>query len=93
LLRVVGAGPGGFAEVEILDSGRPRTGTSGTGLGLLGMRERVASLGGSLEIGPRATGGFRVRVRLPLARAMSPDERPADTVDEVRAPEPAEWAR
>jgi signal transduction histidine kinase len=93
VLRVVGAGPGGFAEVEILDSGRPRTGTSGTGLGLLGMRERVASLGGSLEIGPRATGGFRVRVRLPLARAMSPDERPADTVDPVRAPDPAEWAR
>ncbi len=56
----------GYAEVEILDSGRPRTGTSGTGLGLLGMRERVASLDGSLEIGPRATGGFRVRVRTPL---------------------------
>ncbi|MEO8827799.1 MAG: histidine kinase [Lapillicoccus sp.] len=56
----------GYAEVEVLDSGRPRTGTSGTGLGLLGMRERVASLDGSLEIGPRATGGFRVRVRTPL---------------------------
>jgi signal transduction histidine kinase len=46
-----GAGPE-FAEVEVLDAGRPRTGTSGTGLGLLGMRERVASLDGSLEIGP-----------------------------------------
>jgi signal transduction histidine kinase len=67
VLRVDETAPkGGFAEVEILDSGRPRTGTSGTGLGLLGMRERVASLDGSLEIGPRATGGFRVRVRLPL---------------------------
>ena len=55
----------GFAEVEVLDAGRPRTGTSGTGLGLLGMRERVASLDGALEIGPRATGGYRVRVRLP----------------------------
>ena len=60
------AARGGFAEVEVLDDGRPRTGTSGTGLGLLGMRERVASLGGVLEIGPRVTGGFRVRVRLPL---------------------------
>ena len=58
-----------FAEVEVLDAGRPRTGTSGTGLGLLGMRERVASLGGALEIGPRATGGYRVRVRIPLTTA------------------------
>ena len=73
-----GTGPSGFAEVEVLDTGRPRTGTSGTGLGLLGMRERVASLDGSLEIGPRATGGFRVRVRLPLARAVAqaPDREP-----------------
>jgi signal transduction histidine kinase len=78
VLRVEGSGPAGFAEVEVLDSGRPRTGTSGTGLGLLGMRERVASLDGSLEIGPRATGGFRVRVRLPLARATSPGAEPAD---------------
>ena len=62
----------------MLDSGRPRTGTSGTGLGLLGMRERVASLDGSLEIGPRATGGFRVRVRLPLARRSTTAEDRAD---------------
>ena len=46
VLRVDGSAPNGFAEVEVLDSGRPRTGTSGTGLGLLGMRERVASLDG-----------------------------------------------
>lgn len=54
-----------FAEVEVLDDGRNRTGTSGSGLGLLGMRERVRSHGGECEIGPRATGGYRVRVRLP----------------------------
>jgi signal transduction histidine kinase len=59
--------PGGapYAEVEVLDDGRPRTGTSGSGLGLLGMRERVRSHGGECEIGPRVTGGYRVRVRLP----------------------------
>ncbi|WP_316667816.1 histidine kinase [uncultured Propionibacterium sp.] len=56
-----------YAEAEILDSGHPLTGTSGTGLGLLGMRERVAGHRGEAEIGPRLTGGFRVRVRLPLA--------------------------
>ena len=67
VLRVqTGAGQAGFAEVEVLDDGRPRSGTSGSGLGLLGMRERVTSLDGTLEIGPRVTGGFRVRVRLPL---------------------------
>jgi signal transduction histidine kinase len=93
VLRVSGSGPSGFAEVEVLDAGRPRTGTSGTGLGLLGMRERVASLDGSLEIGPRATGGFRVRVRLPLARRPG-DEEPADTAPTpVRAPEPVESGR
>lgn len=54
-----------YAEVEILDDGRPRTGTTGSGLGLLGMRERVRSHGGECEIGPRVTGGYRVRVRLP----------------------------
>lgn len=63
-----------FAEVEILDDGRPRRGTSGTGLGLLGVRERLSSLGGTSEIGPRAMGGYRVRVRFPIPRpgAQSP---------------------
>ncbi|MGV1008269.1 MAG: sensor histidine kinase [Dermatophilaceae bacterium] len=58
-----------YAEAEVLDDGRPRTGTSGTGLGTLGIRERLASHGGTSEIGPRATGGYRVRVRFPLVRA------------------------
>jgi signal transduction histidine kinase len=91
VLRVDGSPSGGFAEVEVLDSGRPRTGTSGTGLGLLGMRERVASLDGSLEIGPRATGGFRVRVRLPLARRTSPTAATAeDGADRAEHLEPVE---
>lgn len=65
--RVVddGSGPA-YAEVEIVDNGRPRAGTSGSGLGQLGMRERAASHHGTVEIGPRPLGGYRVRVRVPL---------------------------
>ncbi|PID52973.1 MAG: sensor histidine kinase [Micrococcales bacterium] len=58
-----------YAEVEVLDSGRPKAGTSGTGLGLLGIRERLTSVGGVCEVGPRVTGGYRVRVRIPVAAA------------------------
>ncbi|MGL4174516.1 MAG: sensor histidine kinase, partial [Dermatophilaceae bacterium] len=63
----VADGPGGFAEVEVVDDGRPRPASSGSGLGQLGIRERVASHRGEVEIGPRRTGGYRVRVRLPWA--------------------------
>ncbi|GAA3449793.1 histidine kinase [Dactylosporangium matsuzakiense] len=36
------------------------------GLGLVGMRERVLALGGSLVSGPRPDGGFRVEAVLPI---------------------------
>ena len=54
-LRVDEAGARPFAEVEVLDDGRLRDGTSGSGLGQLGIRERAASHRGEVEIGPRAT--------------------------------------
>jgi len=38
----------------------------GDGHGLIGMRERVALFGGSLEVGTRPGGGFLVAARLPL---------------------------
>lgn len=55
-----------YAEVEVVDNGRPRHGTSGSGLGQLGIRERAATHDGQVDIGPRVTGGYRVRVRYPL---------------------------
>lgn len=55
-----------YAEIEVTDNGRARGHTSGSGLGLLGVRERAAARRAEVEIGPRAVGGFRVRVRYPL---------------------------
>jgi signal transduction histidine kinase len=55
-------------EVDVVDDGhgvRPRD-DNGKGHGLVGMRERVAMLGGRLEAGYRANGGFEVRATLPL---------------------------
>ncbi|MFE9741118.1 sensor histidine kinase [Streptomyces sp. NPDC006477] len=47
-------------------------GASGTGHGLVGMRERVRLTGGTLDTGPLPDGGFRVAARLPL----TPDPLP-----------------
>jgi signal transduction histidine kinase len=54
--------------VQVDDDGRGagRQTRPASGKGILGMRERVAALGGNLVAGPRPEGGFRVRARLPL---------------------------
>ncbi len=38
---------------------------AGDGHGLIGMRERVTALGGTLRAGPRPDGGYRVTAALP----------------------------
>ncbi|MEV4622958.1 sensor histidine kinase [Asanoa sp. NPDC049573] len=55
-------------EVEIEDDGAPVAPTR-AGHGILGMRERVAALGGVIDVGERAGGGFRVGARLPIDEA------------------------
>ncbi|HEX7097000.1 MAG TPA: sensor histidine kinase [Acidimicrobiales bacterium] len=55
-------------------AGRVRTAPSDVGSGgsgIPGMRERAVALGGEFEAHPRASGGFRVRARLPLTPASN----------------------
>jgi signal transduction histidine kinase len=63
--------------VEIADTGRGATLRSddegGSGHGLRGMRERATAAGGTIEIGPAPSGGFRVAARFPLDGAAPTD--------------------
>jgi signal transduction histidine kinase len=49
--------------VEVMDNGRG--GDPVEGNGIRGMRERVSSVGGTLEAGPAGAGGFAVTAELP----------------------------
>jgi signal transduction histidine kinase len=73
----------------------------GGGRGLAGMRERVTTVGGTLEAGPQDGGGFRVRAVLPRPPAPAPTppapgaaaptaEAAARPSDAAEAPEAAE---
>jgi signal transduction histidine kinase len=72
------AGPEASADVEIrfapdglhidvVDDGRGAAtwARSGTGHGLLGMRERVNLYGGDVQAGPHPGGGYQVKARIP----------------------------
>lgn len=54
-------------EVEVTDDGTGAVAGARGGHGLVGIAERVALLGGDLDVGAPEGGGFRVRARLPLA--------------------------
>jgi signal transduction histidine kinase len=58
----------GRLQLDVADDGPAEPGASATasGHGIVGMRERVALLGGELYTGRRAGGGFLVSARLPL---------------------------
>jgi signal transduction histidine kinase len=68
--RVLVAHEPGALRIEVRDDGRGvNCRSSGTGHGLMGMRERVAVYGGRLDAGPVDGGGFKVAAELPYAEA------------------------
>ena len=66
LIEVADTGLGGPAYPG---PGQGPEAPAGGGHGMVGMRERASSVGGSLQAGPRPEGGFRVRARIPLEAA------------------------
>jgi signal transduction histidine kinase len=73
-------------RLEIADSGGTAgpSAATGNGRGLIGLRERLAVYGGSLDAGRRPTGGFRVRAVIPLAEIVG---EPQDFVGSAAQPE------
>ena len=66
---VVLAAENGSLEVQVEDDGRgiePEDLAKARSLGLKGMRERIAYLGGSFEVARAARGGTRLRLKLPM---------------------------
>ncbi|WP_040860215.1 sensor histidine kinase [Nocardia niigatensis] len=51
-------------RITVEDDGHA-TGDTGSGYGMIGMRERVKAVGGTLSAAPRTGGGFRVAAELP----------------------------
>src|SRR5690606_38797300 len=70
----------GSVVVTVVNAARPDGGgapeSDGSGLGLVGMRERVVIAGGELEAGPTEDGGFRVRAEVPTGDRPDTPERP-----------------
>lgn len=81
--RVSVTAAGGGALTVLIVNGRPSAPagppleTAGTGHGLVGMRERVRLVGGTLDTGPLPHGGFRVAARIPLTHGTPEGKDPA----------------
>lgn len=62
--RVTLVGASDHVDVQITSTGTAPNGTPGSGRGLIGMRERVDAVGGTLRAGP-VDGGWQVSVSVP----------------------------
>jgi signal transduction histidine kinase len=81
--------------LEINDDGRGITEAAATGpgsLGILGMRERAAALGGVLEVVPRGAGGTRVAAWFPPPSA-APTRSPRPSRSPLASKRPARASR
>ncbi|MFI9757835.1 sensor histidine kinase [Streptomyces sp. NPDC051963] len=56
----------GALHLAVTDDGTGPPDAAQPGFGIVGMRERARSVGGSLDAGPRAQGGFEVAAVLPM---------------------------
>lgn len=63
------------------------------GFGLVGMRERARSVGGTVETGTREEGGFAVVAVLPLGTTVPEQRTAADSEDRLGAPGASEDVR
>jgi signal transduction histidine kinase len=54
-------------RLDVTDDGDPAD-QQQPGLGIVGMRERIAAFGGRLTAGPLTSGGFRVTAQIPIAQ-------------------------
>ncbi len=65
-------------EIDVRDDGSKDTtqlAETGAGLGLIGMRERIESTGGTLNVGPDSDSGWQLCATLPLAEPLVTSRR------------------
>ncbi|GIH07988.1 two-component sensor histidine kinase [Rhizocola hellebori] len=64
----------GDIDIEVTDDGRGETSRFAiSGFGLIGLKERIMELGGSLQSGRMAGGGWRLKAHLPASATMTPN--------------------
>jgi two-component system, NarL family, sensor histidine kinase UhpB len=66
-ISLVAKRTGEWLQIEVTDDGVGRQAIASSGLGLQGMSERVAAIGGTLTVNNEAAGGVRLGARLRIA--------------------------
>ncbi len=86
-VRVVEVDPEGVVVVEVRDDGRGfQSAEAGEGFGLVGMKERVAALRGSVDVDSTPGRGTLVTARLPVSRRATPADGNGNDSETFAAP-------